>query len=149
MSLLNRCRVHLCVVFVSGALRWVTRGRSQPPPSPKGRYPASHHTRHLVPTSRAPVQRRSRTVRPTLFAFPGSRRHGLSGHARASPDRGFTTQCTVLDSQPATTQVHRSGFAILCKLFTTQCKTKARLQQPIDCLPSLTAQKNDQLPCTA
>ena len=30
------CRVHLCVVFVPGALRWVTHGRSQRLPAVRG-----------------------------------------------------------------------------------------------------------------
>ena len=45
------------VVFVSGALRWVAAKKVTTPPSPKGQQPASRHTRHLLPTSRAPMQK--------------------------------------------------------------------------------------------
>ena len=37
------CRVHLCVVFVPGALRWVTHGRSQRLPAERS-YPTQWHT---------------------------------------------------------------------------------------------------------
>ena len=93
--------------FVSGALRWVTLGRTQRLPAEKSNLRSGdtwrgHHTRHLVPTFRSRrLCRRDRA----RFAFRGSRRRGLSGHARASPDRGFTTQCLysarVWGSQPA------------------------------------------------
>ena len=75
------------VVFVSGALRWVAAKKVTTPPSPKGQHPASRHTRHSLPTSWAPMQKRSRTVRPILFAFLGSRRQWLcqAMHARLLP----------------------------------------------------------------
>ena len=73
------------VVFVSGALRWVAAKKVTTPPSPKGQQPASRHTRHLLPTSRAPAQQRSRTFRPILFAFRGSRRQwAVRPHTRVS-----------------------------------------------------------------
>ena len=45
------------VVFVTGALRWVAAKKVRKPPSPKGQQPASRHTRHLLPTSMAPMQK--------------------------------------------------------------------------------------------
>ena len=45
------------VVFVSGALRWVAAKKVTTPPSLKGQQPASRHTRHLLPTSTAPMQK--------------------------------------------------------------------------------------------
>ena len=45
------------VVFVSRALRWVAAKKVTTPPSPKGQQPASRHTRHLLPTSRTPMQK--------------------------------------------------------------------------------------------
>ena len=44
-------------VFVSGALRWVAAKKVTTPPSPEGQHPASRHTRHLLPTSWAPMQK--------------------------------------------------------------------------------------------
>ena len=45
------------VVFVSGALRWVAAQKVTTPPSREGQQPASRYTRHLLPTSRAPMQK--------------------------------------------------------------------------------------------
>ena len=55
---INRLLSCPCDVFsVSGALRWVAAKKVTTPPSPKGQQPASRHTRHLLPTSRAPMQK--------------------------------------------------------------------------------------------
>ena len=75
------------VVFVSGALRWVAAKKVTTPPSPKGQQPASRHTRHLLPTSWAPMQKGV----PDLWSYPLSDSvdrvgSGLSIHARASPE---------------------------------------------------------------
>ena len=73
-------------LFVTGALRWVAAKKVTTPPSPKGQQPASRHTRHLLPTSRAPMQKGV----PDLWSYPLSdsvdrEGSGLSIHARASP----------------------------------------------------------------
>ena len=65
-------RLFLCP-SVSGALRGPTLRRLNAC-RPKGVDLRSRHTRHSLPTSWAPVQKRSWTVRPTLFAFLGSPR---------------------------------------------------------------------------
>ena len=76
---LHRDMVH-CVINRLVSCLFLCLGRceryheeGQKPPSPKGVNPRSRRTR-LLPTSWAHVQKRSRTVRPILFAFRGSRR---------------------------------------------------------------------------
>ena len=59
-----------CVWGASPGVAW----KDSPPPSPGVRHRASRHTRHFFPTSWAPVQKGSRTLSPTPFAFCGSRR---------------------------------------------------------------------------
>ena len=49
--------------------------RDSTPPSPKGQQPASRHTRHLLPTSRAPMQKGvPELLVLSPFVFRGSRR---------------------------------------------------------------------------
>ena len=63
------------------------------PLSPKGAIPSESPHQTVQPTSRAPVQKKSRTVPPTLFSHSADRvGMVLSGQARASPDNGFTTR---------------------------------------------------------
>ena len=79
------------VVFVSGALRWVAAKKVTTPPSPKGQQPASRHTRHLLPTSWAPMQKRSpRPLVLSPFVFRGSRRQWVvSPRTRVSGTRDY------------------------------------------------------------
>ena len=79
---------------VSGCVRFSVWGatldnarKDSAPPIPKGRYPASRHTRHSCRPPGHPVQKMSPTGRPTLFRIPWiANGSGLSIHARASLD---------------------------------------------------------------
>ena len=62
-------RLFLCTGHCGGS------HKGQKPPSPKGVKPRSRRT-VLLPTSWAHVQKESRTLSPTSFAFRGSRRVG-------------------------------------------------------------------------
>ena len=80
------------------------------PPSPKGQQPASRHTRHLLPTSRAPMQKGV----PDLWSYPLSDSvdrvgSGLSIHARASPDPKTTA------GQPAPVSTKAPGARDHCR----------------------------------
>ena len=64
--------VLVCVVLWLGRCG-VAHSEGHSPPNPKGCL-HSRHSSHALPTSWAPVQKRSWTLCPTLFAFHGSRR---------------------------------------------------------------------------
>ena len=89
------------VCFVSGALRG-SHTEGQQPPNPKGQ---SLH-QPLGPTSWAPVQRESRTVRPISLALRGSRRVGCQPPASASP---ALLNASAADESATSTEVHKAS----------------------------------------
>ena len=91
------CRVTVAWIFL-----WPGRyagycARDTMPPSPKGQQPASRRTGHSVPTSRAPMQKRSpRPLVLSPFGFCGSRRQWV-----VNPRTRVSGDLAVEDNQPS------------------------------------------------
>ena len=123
------CLVHVCVVFVTGALRWVSHGKTI-------RLPALRCDTARDATPDTLCRRSGRPSRrdPGLFVLLPSHSVdrvgcGVSGNARASPGIGSTTlslssarhwihdpqpfQCTALDPRRSVFPVHGVGSTTL------------------------------------